>query len=333
MTMTMTTRYSIQDFDNIIFEGIQFQLPQETIDIITSIANQVGASDYIKTPQFIKKNNNGHNTTGHGHGNGNGNGHGNNYNQKRRNKNQEIQDEDWDTLRKFQTTEIKKKEGIEANIDNIRKHLNKITEKNYDKMYEQICSEINAISDATLDELHKIGESIFNIASGNAFYSKTYAKLYKDLMTNYSFMTNIFNDSLSKFSELFTTIEYYNPNTDYDKFCENNKTNDKRRALSTFYVNLMKEGVLEKSKIIDIIKNIQTYMMNKVCEEGNKEIVDELSENIFILVTNSSEELEDENEWDDIINHVKEYSKFKVKDYPSATTKSIFKHMDILDEI
>lgn len=323
--MTMATRYSIQDFDSIIFEGIHFQLPQETIDIITSIANQVGASDYIKTPQFIKKNN--------GHNNSNNLTNGNNYNQKRKNKNQEIQDEDWDTLRNFQTTEIKKKEGIEANIDNIRKHLNKITEKNYDKMYEQICSEINAISDATLSELHKIGESIFNIASGNAFYSKTYAKLYKDLMTNYAFMETIFNDSLSKFSELFTTIEYYNPNTEYDKFCENNKTNDKRRALSTFYVNLMKERVLEKSKIIEIIKNIQTYMNNKLSEEGNKEIIDELSENIFILVTNSSEELEDEDEWSEIIREISTYSKAKVKDYPSATTKSIFKHMDILDEI
>lgn len=319
--MIMATRYSIHDFDNIMFEGIQFQLPQETIDIITSIADQVGASDYIKTPQFTKKYN------GNNHTNGNVT------NQKRKNKNQEIQDEDWDTLRKFQTTEIKKREGIEANIDNIRKHLNKITEKNYDKMYDQICSEINAISDVTLSELNKIGEEVFNIASGNAFYSKTYAKLYKHLMSRYDFMTNIFNDSLSKFSELFTTIEYYNPNTDYDKFCENNKTNDKRRSLSTFYVNLMKEDILEKSKIINIIKNIQTYMMNKLTEEGNKEIVDELSENIFILITNSSEELEDEDEWENIIEKVKDYSKCKVKDYPSATTKSIFKHMDILDEI
>lgn len=315
--MTMATRYSITDFENIIFNGIQFQLPQETIDIITTIANQVGAADYIRTPQFNKKNHQSALIN----------------NNKRRNKNQEIQDDDWDSIRKFQTTEIKKKDGIDANIDNIRKHLNKITEKNYDKMCEQIIQEISTITDASLEELNKIGESVFNIASGNAFYSATYAKLYKTLMTKYSFMSDIFKTNLDKFSELFTTIEYYNPNTDYDKFCENNKTNDKRRALSAFYVNLMKEGVIDKSDMISIINKVQEYIIIKLSEEGNKEILDELSENIFILITNSSEELDDEDDWEMIIDNVKTYSKLKVKDYPSATTKSIFKHMDILDEL
>ena len=320
----MATRYSIQDFENIMSEGIEFQLSKETVDLITSIANQVGAADYVKTPQFNKHQ---HPSNGHGQGSNQS------YQNKNKKKNNEIQDDDWDTIRKFQTTEIKKKDGIEANIDNIRKHLNKITEKNYEKMYEQICQEVNLISDNATEELNKIGEAVFNIASGNAFYSKTYAKLYKDLMTHYSFMTNIFNDSFSKFSELFTTIEYCNPNIDYDKFCENNKSNDKRRALGAFYVNLMKEQVLEKSKMISIILHIQSYMMEKLSADGNKEIVDELSENIFILITNSSEELENENEWETIIQNVTNYSKCKVKDYPSATTKSIFKHMDILDEL
>jgi len=317
--MTMAVRYSINDFENIIFGGIEFALPQETIDYITSIADQVGAADYVRTPQFNRKYNNVTNT-------------GSNY-QKKKYKNQEIQDDDWDSIRKFQTTEIKKRDGIDANIDNIRKNLNKITEKNYDKLYEQISEEIRQISDATQEDLNKIGESVFNIASGNAFYSKTYAKLYKDLMTTNEFMTTIFNDSLAKFSDLFTTIEHYNPNTDYDKFCENNKTNDKRRALSTFYVNLMKEGVIEKNAVINIIKNIQAYMQEKLNQEGNKEIIDELSENIFILITNSAEELDDDDEWESIIDNVTTYSKSKVKDFPSATTKSIFKHMDILDEL
>lgn len=318
----MATRYEITQIENIINGGIQFELPKDVLDIITSIANQVGAADYIRTPQFNKKNTVVNNVP-----------YNKNNNNKKRNKNLEVQDEDWDTIRKFQTTEIKKKDGIDANIDNIRKHLNKITEKNYEKMYEQICEEISLITDSTKDELNKIGEAIFTIASGNAFYSKTYAKIYNDLMNKYNFMNDIFNDNLNKFSELFTTIEYCNPNTDYDKFCENNKTNDKRRSLCTFYVNLMKENAISKTNMIEIINNIQKYMMEKLSQEGNKEIVDELSENLFILITNSSEELDDEDEWDEIITIVSTYSKCKVKDYPSATTKSIFKHMDILDEM
>ena len=95
----------------------------------------------------------------------------------------------------------------------------------------------------------------------------------------------------------------------------------------------MKEGVIDKSDMISIINKVQEYIILKLSEEGNKEILDELSENIFILITNSSEELDDEDGWEMIIDNVKTYSKLKVKDYPSATTKSIFKHMDILDEL
>lgn len=319
----METRYSISDIENIIFNGIQFQLPPYVIDAITGIANKVGAADYIRTPQFNKMTPNG--VVGTAGENG--------YNTKKRNKNNEIQDEDWNNIRKFQTTEIKKKDGIDVNIDNIRKYLNKITEKNYDKLSEQVCQEITYIVSASTEDLNKIGYAIFTIASGNAFYSKTYAKLYNDLMTRYDFMENIFKSNLNTFSELFTTIEYYNPNVDYDKFCENNKTNDKRRALCMFYVNLMKENAIEKTHMIDIIDDVQTYMMTKVQDEGNKEIVDELSENLFILITNSYEYLEHEDGWENIIDNITVYSKSNVKDFPSATTKSIFKHMDIIDEI
>ena len=77
----MATRYSISDIENITFNGIQFQLPQDVIAIITSIANQVGAADYIRTPQFNKRA-----PGGTGAPTGTGNGYA-----KKRNKNNEIQ--------------------------------------------------------------------------------------------------------------------------------------------------------------------------------------------------------------------------------------------------
>jgi hypothetical protein len=68
-------------------------------------------------------------------------------------------------------------------------------------------------------------------------------------------------------------------------------------------------------------------------QEGNKDIVDELSENIYILIINTHNDLGDESDWDSIVSSVETVSKYKVKDLPSITTKSIFKHMDILDEL
>ncbi len=73
--------------------------------------------------------------------------------------------------------------------------------------------------------------------------------------------------------------------------------------------------------------------MEKVVVAGNKEIVDELSENIYIFVTNSNEDLDNEDEWDDIVSEIENVSKLQIKDCPSFTNKTKFKHMDMLDEI
>lgn len=322
--MATIKRYSVQDIENIIFNGITFKLPDDTIKIMTELASQVGATDYIKTPQFPKKISEHLNQTGNKSLNFSKNKH----------KNIEIKDEDWDAIRNFQATEIKKKEGIDANIDAIRKHLNKLTEKNYDKLFSQIKDEINCLSDnASSSEFEKIGDAVFGIASGNAFYSNVYAKLYKNLMEQFDFMKIILESRLNTFLDLFTTIEYCSPNDNYDKFCENNKTNEKRRALTTFYVNLMKEGVIEKDNMINIINHIQTLMFEKINQSGNKEIVDEMSENMHILVVNSHSVLNEHSDWDDIVSNIETISKYKVKEYPSITTKTVFKFMDILDEL
>ena len=325
------TTYTLEDFNRIMFGGIQHELPKETMDLITTIANQVGATDYIRTPQFPKKPlpvSGGAVGTTNIHG-GSVQGGGN----RRRQKAQEINDEDWDNIRNFQATEIKKSEGIQASIDTIRKHLNKITEKTYSKLFPEICSEIDKIVGVSVDDMSKVGESIFTIASGNTFYSGMYAKMYKALMNKYPAMKTIFNYNFEKFSELFTTIEFCNPDVDYDKFCENNKNNYARRALGLFYINLTKEGVITNEKMVEIIKNIQAYFMTKISEEGNRDIIDELSENIYIFITNSNEQLEDEDDWNDIVSTAQKIAKSKQSDYPSITNKAIFKHMDILDEI
>ena len=75
-------------------------------------------------------------------------------------------------------------------------------------------------------------------------------------------------------------------NEDYDKYCAINKDNDKRRAISMFYINLMKLEVIEPKAIIDIISDIQQYCKLYV-DSTNKPMVDELSEVIYILVINS----------------------------------------------
>ena len=316
---SMITRYHLSEFNGIIYEGFSYELSQDVLNMIQCLADKVGAPEYVKTPQFSRRERP-------------------NYSNKKRNRNQEIADEDWEAIRVFQTTQIKKKEGLEASLDSIRKHLNKITDKTYDSLSNKIFEELSIILAANeptkeiLLELNKIGESIFNIASSNLFYSELYARLYSDLMKKHDFMKSLFEENFIKFADVFKTIEYCNPDTDYDKFCEINKTNEKRRALSAFYINLMKLDVVSNNSIIEIIQNLQSYMMKLINVENNKPIVDELSEVLYILVTKGVNTLKQQEEWDNILDNIKLVSSMKVSDRPSLTNKSIFKHMDILDE-
>lgn len=311
-------RYTLDDFKAYMFDECLFKLSDETMAIIQAIADQVGDPEYIKTPQFPKRDN------GKKIVNGN------------------SMDENWKSVRHapIAATVIVKKEGIYASIDAVRKYLNKMTDKTYDATKQNIIDELKKIvgyasevDDELLTELNKVGNAIFAIASGNSFYSEMYAKLYKDLMDTFPFMKIIFQKNFDEFNLVFKTVEYVDPEADYDKFCDINKINEKRRALSLFYVNLMKNDVIEKDKVVEIIMDLQRYMNELMIEKDNKSVVEELSEVVYIMVTKGHSFLKQHSKWGEIKKELVAVSKLKVKDRASLSNKTVFKYMDMIDMI
>jgi hypothetical protein len=307
--------YNIPDFTSVKNDGFVFNIEQTVLDIIQNISNQVGAPEYIRTPQFSKQKYDKRNNT------------------------------DWEEARNFKVTTFEEKTGVKLHIDNIRKHLNKITAKTYDVVSVKIIEELTSITERDVsdnsedskvsdDKLYtEIGDSIFTIASTNMFYSHIYARLYKDLMDKFSFMKDIFDNNFTKCSDVYKTIEYCSPNENYDRYCEINKANEARRSISMFYINLMKLNVIPVSSIVKIILGVQHYLHTLYNDESNKAIVDELSEVIFIFVTNAYNVLSSSNEWDTINENILNITLLKVTDKDGLTNKSIFKHMDIIDDI
>jgi hypothetical protein len=319
--MTSIRTYIRADYDRIKREGITYVLPQETIQTIKRIALNVGAPEYIKTPHFEKRVH------------------------KPRIISKEISDNEWDTLRTFKATSLEKKKGIELSIDKIRKHLNKMTDKTYQALKEHIIEEIDFIISGTdlsiapvassinedlMKELNQIGYALFDIASGNGFYSHMYATLYKELMAKYEFMKTIFNNNFNSEASLFQDYNYCDPNKDYDTFCKNNKTNEKRRALGLFYVNLMLQDIIPVEKIVTMIGDLQTDLLSSIRKENNVNRVEEMSEMIYILVIKGASKLKDlGEEWSEINNHIQLVAGMKPKSQPSISNKTIFKHMDM----
>lgn len=313
--MATTKIYTRLDYDRIKHEGFNFALPQDTINTIKKIAANVGAPEYIKTPHFEKRTH------------------------KMRPPPKEITDSEWDNLRSFKATIIEKKKGVESSIDKVRKHLNKITDKTYENMKSQIIEELELIMKETNEhpelvvELNKIGDAMFDIASGNSFYSIMYATLYKELMSKYNFLENIFNEKISSDISIFKDFTYCDPNKDYDTFCKNNKANEKRRSLALFYVNLMLQDIVSKDKIKTMLQELQSSLIDYIKKDNNTNIVEEMSEVIYILVINGAlklKNLKDKDDWASILTKITYISSLKAKSQPSISNKTIFKHMDML---
>ena len=259
-------------------------------------------------------------------------------NKRRGPKNKDRVVMDWDNVRlpAFTPTKIETKDGIEKQINDFRILLNKISAKNYETQRDIIVIKINEMISANEsdDNLEKIAATIFDIASANKFYSDLYADLYVELINKFEFFDNLLDGLLEKYYESLKNIHYIDHNIDYDGFCNYTKTNDLRKAMASFIVNLMKKGALEKDKVLGLILSIQKLLKEYVDSDNRSNEVDEIIENLFLLLTQSITTLNKEEKWtSDILTNVQELSKLKSKDCKSLSSRAVFKCMDILDNL
>ena len=301
--------YTLKDFNDIIFNGFNIDISDETIKIISGLAKEVGSPDYVKTPIFKKREN--------------------------PMKNEPIIKRKKDSVddTTFQTTKLEEKSGVDAQIDLIRSCLNKMTDKNYIDIRNKLMTIVDGLITSNADML-RVSTIIFDIASNNRFFSKIYADLYTDLISKYDIMKVVFENSLNQFVQLFNNIEYVESTVDYDKFCRINKDNEKRKALSSFFINLMLNGVISKEQIIEITRNLMEQIYRFIVQENKKNEVDELTENISLLYRKELYSLVNNYELIDgmtIPETIHKLAHCKVKDYKSLTNKSIFKFMDLVE--
>lgn len=325
--MTMAMRYTLKDFTDITFNGFDIKLPEETLIIITELSQQVGSPTYVKTPTFQKR----ENVLKAGSTDGN------DFKRKKKNRPTEIlNDDDWETIRTFQTTKMEQKVGIEAQIDLMRSWLNKMSDKMYNEPCDKIMEILNQlIQDGIADEdMLRVGTIIFEIASNNRFYSKLYADLYSKLIENYQVMRNIFNENLESFMELFNCIEYVDSEKDYDRFCKINKDNERRKALSLFFVNLSSNNIIDGEKLKEMASSLLKKLVSFISQENMKNEVDEITENIAILYSHNKSLYDSCDEKFDGLTFgemVDKLAHCKAKNYPSLSNKAIFKFMDLVE--
>ena len=126
-------------------------------------------------------------------------------------------------------------------------------------------------------------------------------------------------------------IRYIDPDTDYNGYCDVTKENDRRKAMSSYLINMMVNNLLSDSDIIDILHLLQSRISVSIDEENKLYLVEELTELLYIYTTSSAATLNKHEAWANIISFIETCSKYKAKDHPSISSRVIFKYMDILD--
>jgi len=305
-------QYTLSDFKQYEQLNISNELHLDVIEKINRIAKRVGAPSYQKTPVFKR-----------------------NHYHKKNIKKENITSADWQTIRNFKKTKLAKNtEGIEAQMDKIRSCLNKLTDKTYDLMIDEIKYIMKDINkEQNQDSFEKIGVAIFEIGSFNKFWSRLYARLYKDLIVVYPFMKDICIKNFQSFKELFKTINYCDANEDYNKFCEYNKENEKRRALSSFFVICADLDIIDKTEMTKIIVDFIEGVKQDINKEGKLNNVEEMVQNISIMITAGKGFIKSLGQFTYVLQEIEKFSQMNHKEYPSLSSKIVFKFMDLSEDL
>lgn len=333
--MATTLKYNLQKITDISFSGFEFEIPEDTCKMINYLCSQVGSSGLVtSTYQKTDTKSVSDNTFT--------NGGIKNNKKKKGNKSMEVSADEWESLRTFQTTKIEAKSGVDADIDQIRLFLNKLTDKTFLDMREKIIDTINKIctESTNLEDITKVGNILYDLCSTNKFYSKIFADLFAELASKYDWLLGIFSEKYKNIMSQYNDIKYVDSEKDYDGFCEMNKINEKRRAVTTFLLNLSINGFIAKSELVNILKNLLSMIISMVRQTDRKNEIDELTENVAIifnkeLIDEVIDDVDDEEEYyvgsQSIIDTVNSLAKSKAKDYPSLSNKAIFKYMDLVE--
>lgn len=330
--------YNLQQVNAILFAGLEYTIPDETITLLNYLTEQIGSTSFIHDKVFHKREQKEDMLSNDQYGNIK-----TDKKKRKGNKGMEILNEDWNTIRSFQTTKIEQKTGIDAIIDKLKLTLSKLTKDKFQIIKEQIIIGINEImeNETNVEFLtDKIGNMLFDIALNNKFLSKMYADFYTELLSIYDWLRPIINNHLETYLDLFENMQYFDSDKDYDKFCDMNAINERRKLVTQMFVNLSLNNVISKQIIYELLISLLKKMFHLINQVDKKYEVDEITENIVILFNKGTIEYIEKNNYDtnkhminglSVIEIVTLFAKSKVKDYKSLSNKTIFKYMDLIE--
>tara|TARA_A200000113_G_C8802749_1_gene334665 strand:- start:2 stop:973 length:972 start_codon:yes stop_codon:yes gene_type:complete len=310
-------QYTLEDINKVKLKGFDIDLPESTLTMINKLATLVGSPEYVRTPVFKKRSGAQHDLPRRG--------------EKLGEINTGVTDEDWEALKNYKVTETVPKDRTED--DQLKRDiitaLRKMTNTNYDSQSKLV---FDHLSNVKSENMAEVALEMFKICTGNKFYVDVYVKLYNALCeTNTAYDAAVFSSILNTHSENylaeFSKIRTVDPNKDYDLFCEVNKENESRIALSVFLMKFLDRDYAET-----LISSLLVNVYDEIKKKDNINVVEQYAENISEMITAILDKYNGISN-ESITASVGNIAMLQFRNFPSLTNKIVFKFMDMEEAI
>ena len=233
-----------------------------------------------------------------------------------------VKDSKFERAEKLVVTQITKQVG---SLSELFKLLNKVTDKTYEKLKNDIVDLILNTDDAS-----EVCESFFKIINANSFYCRLYAKLYYSVIENKANYKDILRIKTNEYIKKFDNIEFVSSTEDYDAYCLYVKQIDTIKNFTSFLVQCAIQGALDLSHISILIQTFQETILGNIytLEETYKNEV--YVSNIHILIKEIYPLIKTDSGWKSILSNHKQMIKLQGE---GKTKKMAFNLMDISDLI
>lgn len=251
-----------------------------------------------------------------------------------RTKTTSVSASDWEALRSFKPTKKQETaEGSDKIINDIRMMLNKVTQKTYETLKNNVINSIGECLEKHPNTMGSLSKHFFDIVVRDRFLTDIYVDLYLALIAFFPEFETHFKNRVDIYRATIDTMKYADPEKDYDAYCDYVKVNDQRKAMTLFIIQLFKRQRVSADEIINLMK----FLLDKTRENreisGRTNEVEEITENFYLTYLHCGILLENESEWSYIIQTIVEFSEMQIGAYPSISSRALLKYQDMAESL
>lgn len=230
--------------------------------------------------------------------------------------------------------------------DSIKKVLNKITDKNYEKLVNELISHIkilkyelnnNSSEIATADENHNpVIDSTIELIFNNFFVSNMNMELNIDmcyrLIEEYSFIEKYLEKFIEEVEFLYKEVEVCKT-ISFEETDRVSRINNIIKNKIIFLCRMEKRGKISKKLLDKYIIGYQSHLNNMLMGEQSKMDCDEAAE-LLLTFLNEKVKLDiEDNDDKDILENIMKIINTNIQEMKSLSNKIVLKHKNILSKL